>query len=356
MPLKVGVLFGGQSGEHDVSLMSAASVIKNLNKQKYDIVPIGITKTGHWYLYKGDIDDIQKGDWVNNSYKAILPPDPSYKGLLYFVDGEMKLMPLDVVFPVLHGPRGEDGTIQGILELANIPYVGANVTSSATGMDKVFTKKLLEHAGLPLAPYLVFTKKQWYGRGEEIIEEIEMKLGYPNFVKPANLGSSVGITKVHDRRELTEALNLAARYDRKLIVEKAVDCKDVECSVLGNENPRASTVGEILPTREFYDYQAKYYDTTTRLLIPADIPGDKIEEIKELAIKAYRAIDCQGMARVDFFYENGTGKIYVNELNTIPGFTHVSMYPKLWEISGLSYEKLLDELINLSLERFQDMY
>lgn len=351
MPLKLGILFGGQSDEHEVSLMSATSVMKNLDKRKYDIVPIGITKTGHWYLYKGNIDELQKGDWVNNSYKAILPPDPSYKGLLYFEDGEMKLIHLDVVFPVLHGPRGEDGTIQGILELANIPYVGAGVTASATGMDKVFTKDLLEHAGLPIAPYRTFTKKRWYGHGEEVTEEIESNIGYPNFVKPANLGSSVGISKTHDRRELAEAINLAARYDRKLIVEKAINSKDVECSVLGNENPIASTVGEIISTREFYDYQAKYHDTTTRLLIPADIPEEKIEEIRGLAVEAYKAIDCQGMARVDFFYEEDTGRIYVNELNTIPGFTDMSMYPKLWEASGLSYEKLLDELINLSLER-----
>ncbi|TZE82879.1 D-alanine--D-alanine ligase family protein [Calorimonas adulescens] len=356
MPLKLGVLFGGQSGEHEVSLMSAASVMKNIDRQKFEIIPIGITKNGHWYLYKGDIDDIQNGNWLDNSYKAILPPDPSYHGLIYFVNGEIKIERLDAVFPVLHGPRGEDGTIQGLLELANIPYVGAGVTSSAVGMDKVFTKKLLEHAGLPIVPYLVFTKKQWYGQSEDVAENIETRLGYPNFVKPANLGSSVGITKVHDRVELTEALNLAARYDRKIIVEKSINCKDVECSVLGNENPRASTVGEIMPAREFYDYQAKYCDTATRLLIPAQLPDEKIEEIRTLAVKAYKVLDCQGMARVDFFYENGTGNVYVNELNTIPGFTHVSMYPKLWEASGLAYGKLLEDLIDLALERFQDVH
>ncbi len=354
MSLKLGVLFGGQSGEHEISLMSAVSVMNNLNRRKYDIVPIGITKKGHWYLYKGSIDDLPKGDWVSDSYKAILPPDPSYKGLLYFADGNMKLMHLDVVFPVLHGPKGEDGTIQGLLELANIPYVGAGVTASSTGMDKVVTKRLFEHAGLPIAPYDAFTRKRWHAEENALTEEIEADIGYPNFIKPANLGSSVGITKAHDRRELKEAVDLASRYDSKLIAEKAINCRDVECAVLGNEDPAASTVGEIIPEREFYDYQAKYYDKATRLLIPAGIPEDKIEEIRGLAVRAYKALDCKGMARVDFLYEEDTQRIYVSELNTIPGFTDVSMYPKLWEACGTSYGKLLDELIDLTLERFQD--
>ncbi len=354
MSLKLGVLFGGQSGEHDVSIMSAVSVIKNLDKQKYDIVPIGITKKGHWYLYAGEIDDL-KGDWVNDSYKAILPPDPSYKGLMYFTNGEMKLVHLDVVFPVLHGPKGEDGTIQGLLELAGIPYVGSGVAASSAGMDKVFTKRLFECAGLPIVPYVAYTGRKWRARQDDLTQEIEKNIGYPAFIKPANMGSSVGITKAHDKLELEEAINLALRYDRKVIVEKAVRCKDVECAVLGNGEPEASTAGEIVPAGEFYDYNAKYYDDKTRLLIPADIPEDKIEEIKGLAVRAYKAVDCCGLARVDFFYETDTQKIYVSELNTIPGFTDVSMYPKLWKASGMSYKELLDELINLSLDIFQDI-
>jgi D-alanine-D-alanine ligase len=261
---------------------------------------------------------------------------------------------VDVIFPVLHGPYGEDGTVQGLLELAGIPYVGAGVLGSALAMDKAAAKAIFRAHGLPCVDSLLIQRGTWEENPTQVAQRVQQRLGYPCFVKPANLGSSVGVSKVHEAYELAGAMELASRYDRRLLVEKAVSAREIECSVLGNEHPIASVLGEIVPKREFYDYVAKYHDESTELIIPADLPAEKVAEIQELAVQAFLALDCAGMARADFFLCRDTGKVYLNELNTIPGFTSVSMYPKLWEASGLPYPRLLDRLIELALERHQD--
>ncbi|MDI3534196.1 MAG: D-alanine-D-alanine ligase [Thermosediminibacterales bacterium] len=355
MKLKVGVIFGGKSSEHEVSLMSATSILKVMDKNKYEVIPIGITREGEWYIYKGDFEKILKDEWLPEAKKAYMPSDNGYKGIFTIENGKVEKHELDVVFPVLHGPNGEDGTIQGLFELAGIPYVSCNVLSSSVAMDKVFTKRLLEQAGLPQAHYKVYMKNDITKSLEQTIKDIEQNFEYPCFIKPANLGSSVGITKAHNEKELAEGLKLASKYDRKILVEEFIEGREIECSVLGNDNPKASLPGEIIPCNEFYDYQAKYFDEgKSRLLIPAPLSEEKTEEIKQLAVKAYKALDCQIMARVDVFLQKDTQKVYINELNTIPGFTKISMYPKLWEASGLSYSKLIDELIRLSIERFEE--
>jgi len=353
--LKVGVVFGGQSGEHEVSLMSATSVINVMDKIKYDIIPIGITKEGKWHIFPGDVSKIQDGSWREEAIPAFLPPDTDYKCLISLKEGKEVRHYMDVVFPVLHGPRGEDGTVQGVFELMNIPYVSCGVSSSAVCMDKVFTKQILRQAGLPVVDYKVFYKKDLPQQLEQMASEVEASLGYPCFVKPANMGSSVGITKAHDRSELKAAINLAAQYDRKLLVEKFIPAREIECSVLGNDRPEASLPGEIIPSHEFYDYTAKYYDEgKSKLLIPAPLAGEETEKIRSLAVKAFKALDCSGMARVDFLMSKVSGIIYINELNSIPGFTKISMYPKMWEAAGLPYKELVDRLIGLALERHRD--
>ncbi len=349
---KVGIIFGGQSGEHEVSLMSCVSVIQVMDKTKYDIIPIGITKKGNWKLFLGDISKIENGSWEDEAIPALLSPDPSCKCVITLKDGAESRYYLDVVFPVLHGPRGEDGTVQSLFELMNIPYVSCGVTSSAICMDKVFSKKILEQSGLPIVDYRVFYKRELLARMPEIISEVEEFLGYPCFVKPANLGSSVGISKAVDYRELEAAMRFAAQYDTKILVERFIDAREIECAVLGNDEPSASLPGEIIPSRDFYDYTAKYLDgDKSKLLLPAPVSRKDITRIQELAIKAFKALDCSGMARVDFLMSKVSGNIYINELNTIPGFTRISMYPKMWEISGLPYKDLVDKLINLAFER-----
>jgi len=356
MKKTVGVIFGGQSGEHEVSLMSATSILRVIDRDKFDVVHIGISKNGNWYLFKGDIEDIQKGNWEKNSIKAFLPPDSSYKGIVTLQNGVEKIHKLDVVFPVLHGPRGEDGTIQGLFELAGIPYVSCGVLSSAMCMDKVITKKMLEHESLPIAEWTYYYDYELLEEEERVIKEIETRFGYPCFVKPANLGSSVGVTKAKNQEELIEALKLAAEYDRKIVVEEFIDGREIEISVLGNDNPRASITGEIIPCHEFYDYTAKYFDNgQSKLLIPAPIPEEVEKTIQDFAIKAFKALGCEGMARVDFFYQESKKRVLINELNTIPGFTKISMYPKLWEASGLKYKDLITELINLAIERHEKL-
>jgi D-alanine-D-alanine ligase len=292
--------------------------------------------------------------------EKIILPDPRFQALIA-LDSKKKILKLlkstkiDVVFPVLHGPYGEDGTIQGLLELANIPYVGAGVLASAIGMDKIIQKKLFKEAGLPVVKFLYFTQKEWSKNKNKIIKEISQKLGFPCFTKPANLGSSVGISKIHFKKELEKGVNRALKYDRKIIVEKAVKkAREIEISVLGNEQPQVSLPGEIIPSREFYDYQAKYIDNASQLIIPAPLPYRLVQKIKKLALKAYQSIDCSGMARVDFLLEGQTNKIYLNEINTIPGFTAISMYPKLWAASGLSYSRLIETLIKLALQRHKN--
>jgi len=356
--LRIGVLFGGRSGEHEVSLMSARSVMAALDKTKYKVVPLGISKEGHWLAgsdsmqvltEKAKSPAMSEARLTNEAHQLL----PSRLDLVPGI-GEGSIPHVDVIFPVLHGPYGEDGTLQGLLELAGVPYVGSGVLGSALAMDKAAAKAVFLHHGLPCASYHLVYRWEWEEHPSEVREKIESGLGYPCFVKPANLGSSVGVTKVHGANELQSALDVAARYDRRILVEEAIDAREIECSVLGNEHPVSSVLGEIRPRREFYDYVAKYQDECTELIIPADLPTETAQEIQQLAIRAFLALDCAGMARADFFLSRESGRVYVNELNTIPGFTSVSMYPKLWEGSGLPYSKLLDRLIELALERRQD--
>ncbi|MCD6519959.1 MAG: D-alanine--D-alanine ligase [Anaerolineae bacterium] len=345
--LRVAVLFGGKSGEHEVSLASARSVMEAMDKSKYEIYPIGITKEGYWLLH-GDpmavLSAGKKGDRLPSGREGELIP-----GLL-----GRDFPQVDVVFPVLHGTYGEDGTIQGLLELADLPYVGAGVLGSALGLDKAVQKVVLRAHGLPVVDYKVYLRSRWQQDPERILAEIEEHFAYPVFVKPANLGSSVGVSKAHHREELRKGLDLAARFDRKLLVEEGVNAREIECSVLGNDEPIASVPGEVVPCNEFYDYKAKYLDGSSELHIPAELEEEQRIAIQRFAVEAFRAIDCAGMARVDFFLCRDTGKVYINELNTIPGFTEISMYPKLWEASGIPYPELIDRLIGLALERYEE--
>jgi D-alanine-D-alanine ligase len=361
--LRIGVLFGGRSTEHEVSILSAQSIIAAMDPQRFEAVPLYIDKNGRW-LVGGSLKRLVSEDAARKY--VYLPPDPTQHSLVPARDGRESpspvpvegrgggLPPLDVIFPVFHGLNGEDGTIQGVLELANLPYVGAGVLGSALGLDKIYMKRAFAAAGLPIVDYLPVTRRQYERDPTAFITLVEERLGYPCFSKFANSGSSVGTTKAHDRAELVAGLRLAASFDRKLLVERAVDARELEVSVLGNDEPQASTVGEIVPAHEFYDYDAKYLDEGSRLVIPAALDAGVAEEVRALALRAFEAVDAAGMARVDFFMERKTGRVLVNELNTIPGFTRISMYPKLWEASGLSYPKLIERLVDLALERFND--
>jgi len=389
--LRVGVLFGGRSGEHEVSLLSAASVLQHIDKNKYDVVPIGITKEGRWLTaahaerllrgHKKDEKHLRAGDPEATEAAAVLakgesvlvPPMPSsdHSSIIPFetesnpTPGHEAVRPaehaiaVDVIFPVLHGTFGEDGTIQGLLELADIAYVGAGVLGSAAGMDKDVMKNLFRDAGLSIVKHVTILRRNWEKDPAGVRKQIEKRLRYPVFVKPANLGSSVGISKVHDRNELDGAIYEAAKYDRKIIVEQGVGGKqgrarEIECSVLGNDDPIASVAGEIVPATEFYDYAAKYLDEGSQLLIPARITKAQQKQVQQMAIAAFQAVDCSGLGRVDFLMDPKTEKIYVNEINTMPGFTSISMYPKLWQASGISYPELIDRLIQLGMERHAD--
>jgi D-alanine-D-alanine ligase len=353
--IRVGILFGGRSGEHDVSLQSAASVIQALDPAKYEIVPIGITREGHWRIGSGAVQPLpqvlESGDPVTPS---VDPTGPKLLPLARSVPAPNSRPEVDVVFPVLHGTFGEDGTMQGLLELADVPYVGAGVVASAVGMDKDVMKRLFRDANLPVVPWELVLRADWENAPLQVRKRIEGKLPYPLFVKPVNLGSSVGITKVHNRRELPAAMSLAAQYDRKILVEKGIDAREIECSVLGNDHPQASVPGEIVPVNEFYDYESKYIKEGSALVIPAQITARQAKRVREVAIRAFQAIDGAGMGRVDFLLDRKTGKVYLNEINTIPGFTSISMYPKLWEASGIPYPQLLDRLIDLALERYRE--
>jgi D-alanine-D-alanine ligase len=347
--LRIGVLFGGRSGEHEVSLASAASVIRALDPEKYDVVPIGISKDGRWLVgtkaHKMLSEVLKFGDRVS------LPPDPTAGALIPMAQGEgHPSIAVDVVFPVLHGTFGEDGTVQGLLELAGLPYVGAGVLASAVGMDKDVQKRLFEQAGLPIVPFLAFRRWEWERERDVVARQIKKKLRFPLFVKPATLGSSVGMSRVKSARELSAAMDLAAEFGLKIVVERSVTAREIEVSVLGNDDVRASIPGEIVPHREYYDYTAKYLEPGTQLVIPAPLSKKQVVMFQNLAVQAFRAIDGAGLARCDFFLERRTNKVFVNELNTIPGFTAISMYPKLWEASGLPYPKLIDRLIKLALE------
>lgn len=359
--IRVALIFGGRSGEHEVSLLSAASVAEAIDKEKYEVYSVGITPDGRWLTTGDPMKMLQSGE---GDTPLLEPAQAAVKTReLTVAEPRSALVPgtqeagfpqVDVVFPVLHGPYGEDGTIQGLLEMADIPYVGAGVLGSALGMDKVAMKDVLSARGLPVVPSISLLAREWRARPEEVLRRVEREIGYPCFVKPANLGSSVGITKAHDRGELEEGLVLAARYDRRLLVEQGVNAREIEVSVLGNDDPEASVPGEILPCNEFYDYAAKYLDGDSELLIPAPITPEQTQLVRELAIRAFKALDCAGMARADFLLCRDTARIYVNELNTIPGFTAISMYPKLWEASGLPYAQLIDRLMELAIERHEE--
>jgi len=383
---RVGVLFGGRSGEHEVSLLSAASVLNAIDKEKYEVVPIGITKDGRWLtaehaenLLTGKLvlepRNLRAGDPQNTEAAAVLargeavvvPPEPVHRqsGLVPFQsDGGLmrrasdRAINVDVIFPVLHGTFGEDGTIQGLLELADIPYVGAGVLGSAAGMDKDVMKSLFIAAGIPIVKHVTTLRSAWEKDPKKIEKQVA-KLKYPVFVKPANLGSSVGISKAHSKKELGPAIEEAAKFDRKIVIEQGVGgnkdkAREIECSVLGNDEPTASIPGEIVPVKEFYDYDAKYLDEGSQLIIPAKLTKAQTKKVQELAIRAFKAVDCSGLARVDFLMDPQTSKIYLNEINTMPGFTAISMYPKLWAASGLEYSDLIDRLIQLGIERHED--
>ncbi len=360
--LRVGIIFGGRSGEHEVSLASAQSVMDAMDESQYEIVPIGITKDGRWLASGDPLQALKCGD-VNASHPAALLGDPSQRGLMRIERGDQAIQAthlsvLDVVFPVLHGPYGEDGTVQGLLELADLPYVGAGVTASALAMDKILFKDVMKAHGMPIVAQVMLKRKAWEADPEGTLALVEEQLDYPIFTKPANLGSSVGISKCHNRAELTVGLNEAACFDRKLVVEEAVpDAREIEISVLGNDDPMASVPGEIVPSREFYSYEAKYLDVgdeASDLLIPAPLSTETTAHVQDLAVKVYKAIDCAGMARVDFLLSDVTHTLYVNEVNTLPGFTEISMYPKLWEASGIPYPELINRLIELAFERYRD--
>ena len=350
--LRVGILFGGRSGEHEVSLNSAASVIAALDPARYEVVPIGITKDGRWLA--GSSAQKLLPDVLREGQRVMLGADPNVGALVPLDENRSPALHVDVVFPVLHGTYGEDGTVQGLLELADLPYVGSGVTGSAVGMDKDMQKRLFLQAKLPVADFLAVSRSRWEREPLAVRREIEKKFRYPVFVKPATLGSSVGMTKAHDRAELEQALNLAAEFAQKLVIERTIRGREIELSVLGNEQARASIPGEIVPHREFYDYEAKYLEEGTRLIIPAKLSKSRVKRFQELAVRAFHAVEALGLARVDFFLERGTNRIYLNEINTIPGFTSISMYPKLWEASGLSYRTLLDELIELALAQHRE--
>jgi D-alanine-D-alanine ligase len=385
--LRVGILFGGRSGEHEVSLLSAASVLKAIDKAKYEVVPIGITKDGRWLtsenaerllqgkpieevrsLRAGDPDATPGTALLAQGEAVIVPPEPVRRdeGMAPFrIEASAlrrasdRAINVDVIFPVLHGTFGEDGTIQGLLELADLAYVGAGVLGSSAGMDKDVMKSLFRAAGLPIVKHVTVLRSQWKREPKKVQKLVESKLKYPVFVKPANLGSSVGISKAHNRKELGPAIEEAAKFDRKIVIEESVGGKnrkarEIECSVLGNDDPKASVAGEIVPSKEFYDYDAKYLDEGSQLLIPAKLSKSEMKKLQALAIAAFQAVDCSGLARVDFLMDPKSRKIFVNEINTMPGFTSISMYPKLWAASGVSYPDLISRLIQLGIERHED--
>lgn len=351
----IAVIFGGQSSEHEISRLSATFVINNLSKEKYNVLTIGITKDGVWYLYNGDSSKIADGSWEDDKEslcKAVISPSSADRGLIVFKEnGVVELISLDVVFPVLHGAYGEDGTIQGLLEMSAIPYVGCGVLASSVGMNKIYTKMIFEKAGLNQAKWTAVYDKN-FDKIEDEIERIEVQIGFPLYVKPANAGSSVGISRVENKSELKAALLLAAKHDRQIVVEEAIVGREVECSVLGNEVVFAAEVGEVVaPGSGFYDYDEKYKSNTTQLIIPANLDENIYEEIRKSAVKAFEAIDGAGLSRVDFFVRNSDGCVIINEVNTLPGFTAISMYPKLWKAAGKDANELLEELVSLAKKR-----
>jgi D-alanine-D-alanine ligase len=355
--IRLGLIFGGRSAEHEVSIMSARSVLKAIDREKYDVTLIGITKQGKWIAGDNPLAALGAGE-VSSTAAAALLAEPGHRELLTLTDNRKEramqlsaVAELDVVFPLLHGPYGEDGTVQGLLELADLPYVGSGVLGSALAMDKAVCKELLRAHGIPVVDWWLVTRPEIERDAEKVAALAIGRFGLPLFTKPANLGSSVGVVKAHTHAELVSALRESARYDRRILIERGIDAREVEVSVLGNAEPQASVVGEIVPSREFYDYEAKYLDNASDLIIPANIPGETAEKARQYAVQAFKVIDAAGLARVDFLLDKNSGRLYLNEINTIPGFTQISMYPKLWEASGISYAELIDRLVTLALER-----
>ena len=349
----IAVIFGGQSSEHEVSKISASTVMANINQEKYTILPVYITKEGHWLLYDGPIENIQNSNWEKFAASAIISPDATHKGLIRIVGDKAKFIPIDLAYLVLHGANGEDGTIQGLLELAQIPYVGCGVLSSAVSMNKAYTKIIIEKLGVAQAKYEVIYKYDVESNIESCIDKIENTCGYPCFVKPACAGSSVGITKAHNKDELVEGLWLAAKEDSTIVVEETIVGDELECGVLGNKDVQASTVGQILAAEDWYTFDAKYNNKESKTVIPANIPEDKIEEVRKDAVAIFKALDGKGIARVDFFMEKDTDRIVFNEINTLPGFTPISMYPMLFNNVGIPTEELVDKIIELGLTRYE---
>ncbi|MDP3938731.1 MAG: D-alanine--D-alanine ligase family protein, partial [Deltaproteobacteria bacterium] len=352
--LKLCCLFGGRSGEHEVSVISARSLMKAADPARYEVVPVGITKEGIWKTPAGEGPPDPDRAFAPDAVEVTLWSAPGFRGLIRLGGGTTpgwERQAIDVVFPVLHGTFGEDGTVQGLIEMAGLPYVGSGVLGSAAAMDKDVMKRLFARAGLPQVRWLTITAHRWRVQDDLVAKEIEETLGYPCFVKPTNLGSSVGISKVHGRGELGPTIETAARYDHRVIIEEGVAAREIECALLGNDDPETSVLGEIVPCKEFYDYEAKYLMEGSELLIPAPLPDAATREAQTLAVRAFEAVGASGLARVDFFVEKETGRILVNEINTLPGFTEISMYPKLWDASGLSYRALIDRLVDLALSR-----
>ena len=358
--LKIGVLYGGRSGEHSVSLCSAASVVAALDKSKYDVIAIGIDRDGRWYVQDqpeivtdkafGKILSLKKrGLWLVNHFEQ------QNKLHLYNLEASGEKVIVDLIFPVLHGTYGEDGTLQGLLELAMVPYVGVDVAGSAIGMDKDIAKRLLKEAGIPVVPWITVSRHEWREQPEKILRKAQKELRLPLFVKPLCTGSSVGIKKVKEKKELASAIDYAFQFDTRVMIEAGIDCREIECAVLGNELPQASVLGEILPQHEFYSYEAKYLDPQgAKMNIPAKIPARLAAALRQCAVAGFKALNCNSMARVDFFLDKKAGQFYLNEINTLPGFTSISMYPKLWEATGLPYGKLLDQLVDLALQRHRE--
>ncbi len=358
--LKIGVLYGGRSGEHHVSLCSAASVVAALDKSKYDVIAIGIDRDGRWYVQDqpeivadkafGKILSLKKrGLWLVNHFEQ------QNKLHLYNLEASGEKVVVDLIFPVLHGTYGEDGTLQGLLELAMVPYVGVDVAGSAIGMDKDIAKRLLKEAGIPVVPWITVGRHEWREQPEKILRKAQKELNLPLFVKPLCTGSSVGIKKVKEKKELASAIDYAFQFDTRIMIETGIDCREIECAVLGNERPQASVLGEILPQHEFYSYEAKYLDPQgAKINIPAKIPARLAAALRQCAVAGFKALNCNSMARVDFFLDKKTGEFYLNEINTLPGFTSISMYPKLWEATGIPYSELLDRLVALAILRHRE--
>ena len=346
--LNVCVIFGGKSSEHEVSRISAKNIISNLNKEKYNVYMLGITRKGEWLLYDGEVDNLLSDEWEkSNVKKAIISPDPSDSGLIVFDNDKISTIHLDCAFVIIHGRNGEDGTIQGLLELSGIPYTGPGVLGSAVCMDKGIAKEVLAYNGIPVSKGISLRKCNGI---ENAVKKVKENFEYPVFVKPANAGSSIGCNKVSNDEELEKALKIAFDNDKKILVEEFINAIEVESAVMGNDEPKVAKVGQIVSYHEFYDYDAKYNDTTSRTVIPAQIPQEKADEIAKIAKKAYTCTECVGFARIDFFIDKNTGKVILNEINTLPGFTNISMFPMMWNASGFSYSELLDEIIRLGLE------